>query len=391
MEAAREADRNGARVTLFENRREREPPWDSWVDLIRLPHRRRHVLTDHSPVPYTLDGREVRSVRNGVVRLIGGDTLAFDSIVVATGGRFEPTTLQGQRKQGVVILDGMTRYSELSERSPSIGRAIVHGEGEKSLQVAERLSKGGRLVTAIISGWRYGRPSSAIEAVIDRAANDAGVNMIEGRIERALGVGSLEAVSFDGQIIPCGTLVIVPRRVPLVPTVDASLGQTGGILVSAQLRSSTPSILAAGAPAELTTGLPPNSPLCEEALFSGRVAGANATGQWHQIQHARFSETIIFGLRWSRAGASTRLAGQATSGLEVRSLRRSSSACAIIYESRSQRIVGIETIASIDERSGDLRSAVSLGVTIPSLAYGSSIDITLISETARLGLPWSRS
>jgi hypothetical protein len=324
--------------------------------------------------------------------LASGATISTDNVVLTTGSRFEAVTLQGRHKRGVTILDKSWKYLELETITTSAAMPILWGEGERCLEIADRLAKSGNKTTVGISGWKSGRPSEAVGSVIRESAGRAGVTLVEGRLQRALGVGSLEAVLVDGRVRSCDNLVLVPPRHPSLPFTDAALGRDGGVLVDRWLRSSSPQILAAGASAELSSGLPAFSSLDGEAQASGSVAGSNAAGQRRTVCLTRFVERIVFGCRWSRAGLGIARYAPHLSGLATASQRLESSACTLIYQRRTGRVFGIETVGPVRDRTGDIRSPVSEGQSLESLAYGGSTDISLVSETARIGLrTWSRS
>jgi len=391
LEAAREAERCGAAVTLIERSGVPDPPWKAWPDLISL----RQPQSAMPPVPGrgfagTLIRGDARSAGRGFVTTSDGTRLRFDSVVAATGCGFEPTPVAGLQKVGVHLLDRAREYTELGLGAESASNVIVYGEGARGLQVADRLCRG-RGVRVVISHWEQGEPSWNIRGAIFKAAGERGVAICYGALSRALGVGPLEAVVVDGKVVPCDLLALLPKRLPRVIPMPAQTGRKGGLSVDRYLMTSTEGTFAAGGCAEFSSlqGFP--STLENEPGMSGRVAGANAAGRHLAFEGASPREFRLFGLRWTAAGAG--LAHLLDSyPVEVVSETLEGSACAIAVERSTGRVLGIETVESEDSEPADLSSVASGLASLRSLAYCGSSDISLVSETARLGLrTWQSS
>ena len=398
-EAAREAAVGGAEVTVIEKSEPPAPPWKSWPDLIHQSSAAGDTVASsrriEGPHAAKVLAKEAKSAGLDFILTSDGSKIRFDSVVAATGSGFEPTSFPGHRKPGVLILDGMGQYAHLGRIRGSIEGAVVHGEGTRGLQVSDRLAGSGRRVHVLISCWQEVEPSAAVFAVIRQAAEERGVSIATGTLAKAVGSGSLEAVVAGGTILPCDTLAVLPRRIPRVIPMLARLGRRGGLLVDRGLRSSSPRTFAAGGCAELGTGLPQSAILEGEAAISGRIAGANSTGQHLSMDSVRLSESTFFGLRWTRVGGWPFPAGASGIRLETVSRRwATDSACTIVYERLSGRVVGLETVQGASAGSIVMPPMAPGSASLRTLAYGGlggSSDISLVSDTARLGLrDWSR-
>jgi apoptosis-inducing factor 3 len=390
LEAAREAERCGANVTLIERSGVPEPPWKDWPGLIssRSPSQAPHPALGrafHGTVVRT----EIRSAGPGCVTARDGAKTRFDSVVVATGCGFEPATILGHQKEGVHVLDRADEYAELGQRADSASRVVVFGEGARGLQVADRVSRGSQ-VRLVISHWAQGEPSWNVRAAIFKAAGERGVSIGYGVVSRALGVGPLEAIVVDGKIVSCDLLVLLPRRVPRVIPMAAQTGRRGGLSVDRYLMTSTIGTFAAGGCAEISCQHGVASTLEDETGMSGRVAGANAAGRHLAFEGGNTREFRFFGLRWAMAGGGVvPFLESPEVGLVSETLEES--ACTIAFERSTGRVLGVETVGAADSVQADLSSVSAGSASLRTVAYGGSSDISLVSETARLGLRIWRS
>ena len=395
-EAAREASRAGAEVTLVDSLRGPLPDWQSWPDLIHDGFSAGRVPSPRSPAGVTCAFEtRVTSLAGGAVTTVGGRKLVADSLVLATGSGFEGAYFEGRSKPGVTILDSPEKYSALGRDMASADAVVVSGEGGRGLQVAEKAAGRGRRVALFISSWQHAAPGPLASRVLFDAAEQRGVSVRAGRVSRALGAVKLEAVLAQGEVVPAGALAVAPRRTPRPVLGPAGVGKRGGVKVGLDLRTSTPGILAAGGCAELSEGSPSGASLEDEQEPSGRTAGANATGSTVVMPHARRVTCSVFGLVWTCVG--TGIAAARAAGLEVDSVgerRDEVTSCALVYDRATGRVLGLEAVHE-QRACGVAIPGIVTPTTLRSLAYDGSLgssDISMVSETARLGLQaWSRS
>ena len=392
-EAAFEADRLGAQVTIVERKPEKDPPWKSWPGLISPSLPKGELFHNRRRSSVNILMMEAKSAGSNSVTVYDGTTLRFDSIVLATGSRFKPAPFLGDRKPGVLILDGPEKYEELGRAFRRMDRAVVVGEGFRGLEVADRLRNSGIKVLLIIWGWQHEAPSPmAVDVIVD-AARESGVEIQRGRVSKAVGNGRVEAVVVGGSVIPCGAVIVVPLRAPNPLHSSLTLGDSGAVAVDGTMRTSEPSVFAAGGCAELKGSLLGSGTLTAEPFLSGRIAGSNSAGSTHSIGGSRIDELRVFGLWWSRIG---RRGGAGIAfGNKAEAVSRRwgpGSACVIMHERFSERVVGVESIQPSESTPAGL-PPLSAGVTLEALAYGLGLsDISQISETARLGLrKWRKS
>ena len=165
------------------------------------------------------------------------------------------------------------------------------------------------------------------------------------------------------------------------------MGTKGGIVVDRNLMTSSPSVFAAGGCAELSNGPLSSETLEETATQSGRIAGANSLGSRYAVHPAVTTVVAIFGLRWTRmslGATASDIGGRPASIVSQRV--GSTSACTINFERVSGRVIGIETIEEMTNASVEMPPISQGAESLRTLAYCSSSDISLVSDTARLGM-----
>ncbi len=394
VEAAREAVGAGAEVTVMEKSQCQGPAWNSWPALIQQP--RIWESTEQPgrmPPEATVLPSEACFLDSGSVSSTAGPLKRFDAVVAAIGCSFAPVSVRGHRKPGVHELRSAMAYAELGRSRGSILHPVVFGEGTRALQVADQLTGDGRVVRVLTSHWEHGKPSAEVREILEQAAGERGVLIAGGRVTQAVGEGSLEAVVVEGRVACCDSLVLLPDRIPRVIPTAARLGRAGGFSVDRRLRTSSPGIFAAGGCAEICAGDHYSVTLEDEPGMSGRVAGANSVGHSLSMGSVSGYEISAFGLRWTRVEARFGALTPSSLPLDVVAQKwAQDSACAITFERLRGRVVRIELVEHAGPGRPQSPSPSIAGESLRSLAYGGSSDISLVSDTARLGLRhWSDS
>jgi pyruvate/2-oxoglutarate dehydrogenase complex dihydrolipoamide dehydrogenase (E3) component len=394
--AAREAAATGADVCVFERSQGPLPPKSQWPELLARPRPRGHWQAIPRIPGVEIDyGRPATSTMSGSRVFTPGGETRFDCIVFATGTRSLPAPFPGSWKRGVFILDSLPRYMELSRRMGCSASAVVCGKGLSAFKVADRLRGEGRKVTFLCPGRILDDGlSSVVRRLLLQRAAEAGVQLLDLSLDRAVGTDSVEAVIARGKVIRCDTLAVLPDQVPDFPHGHLETGPRGGILVDRTLRSNSGRCYAAGGCAEFGVGgMSQTMLLGRSAEASGRVAGANASGLKLPFTPASSIDAALFGLRFASAGLRV---GEAPplwmDAVETTWRRDSTSACSIVHDRLSGRVLGVQVLGpSSCHLSGFLSLVVTQSVRLSTLAYGdsgSSTDISLVAETASQGLAW---
>lgn len=186
------------------------------------------------------------------VQLAGGNTIAYDKLILCTGGRARMLDVPGADLPGVHTLRTIDDAQRLGPALRPGARVVVVGGGWIGLEVAATARKRGAEVTVIEAMRRLCErsvPTELSEHLLELHAArgtevllDTGVTGIS-----AIASGGLRLRLSNGREIDCDVAVV---GIGLVPNDElarvAGLDCDGGVLVDAQCRTSDPDIFAAG-------------------------------------------------------------------------------------------------------------------------------------------------
>ena len=186
-----------------------------------------------------------------VATLASGEELPFDRALLATGAEPRRLNLPGADLDGVHLLRSVDDSDALRERLEAGGKLVVIGGGWIGSEVAASARQRGLAVTMVepleLPLLRVLGPEVA--RVYHDVHRDHGVEMLTGTgVEAFVGDGALRAVrTSDGTEIECDFAVVgigVAPRTELAEAAGLDVGD--GIEVHANLRTSVPTIFAAG-------------------------------------------------------------------------------------------------------------------------------------------------
>lgn len=188
-----------------------------------------------------LDGRRVR--------LDTGEDLAFDHLVVATGGRAKRPPIPGIGLEGVHTLRTYRDALAIRERTGS--RAVVVGMGFIGSEVAASLRSLGVEVVAIEAGETplAGVLGPEVGRVVEGIHRDHGVTMLlRESVDRFEGSASVEAVvTSTGRRIEADLVVVGLGMQPNVELLEGTpVEVANGVIVDERGRTTVPGVYAAG-------------------------------------------------------------------------------------------------------------------------------------------------
>jgi apoptosis-inducing factor 3 len=232
------------------------------------------------------------------VSLKGGEELAYDSLLVATGG--EPRTLQiaGSDLKNVLTLRSFADSDAIIAAAEQAKRAVVIGASFIGMEVASSLKTRGLEVTVVAPEQAPFEKTLGAEigALFQKIHEDNGVRFRLGaKLARITGNSKVEAVEIESGEKPekperperpeklDAELVVV--GVGVKPATDflqgVELSDDGGVVVDAHLRAAD-GLYAAGDIARFPSTLTGESQRIEHwrtALQQGRIAARNMAGR----------------------------------------------------------------------------------------------------------------
>ncbi len=187
------------------------------------------------------------------LRLCGGETLAYDHLVLATGVRPARLAVPGANLEGVHHLRGIADARRLATDLGGAGRLVVVGAGFTGLEVAASAATLGCAVTLVARGHKVlSRVASAPVATFLRARHEAAGVAFRFGADVAAFLGDGDRVAGvrlgDGEVLACDRVLVavgaeanddLARRAGLACA-------DGGIVVDGSGRTSDPAIFAIG-------------------------------------------------------------------------------------------------------------------------------------------------
>ncbi len=221
--------------------------------------------------------------------LSDGRVFGFDRLVFATGARPLVPPVPGADSARVLPVRSLQDLARLREQaaSPVLRQAVVVGGGYIGVEIAVELRRLGFAVTIVEMLPQILAQTTEPEFVthLSELLTAGGISLRTGVAVRAFGEQkeSLEVHLADDSALPCDFAVLAAGvRLNTELAAETGLEVTNfGIVTDDRLRTSRPDIYAAGdcaAKASLVTGQPVRGEFGTNAVFMGRVVGANILG-----------------------------------------------------------------------------------------------------------------
>jgi NAD(P)H-nitrite reductase large subunit len=299
------------------------------------------------------------NIEQHLAELEDGETIAWEKLLLATGGQPTIPPVTGLHLKGVFTFTTLDAARELGKSLEEAKRAVVIGSGLIGISVTEALMKRGLEVAVVV------RTDRILRAILDEEASylagaalrEAGVKLlthhnvaeIVGKPSRPREVGGV--VLDDGETVPCDLVVIavgVTPRTELVSGTAVKVNQ--GIVVDRQMAASCPDVYSCGDVAEAYDFVWERNrviPIWPNAYIGGRVAGYNLAGVKTEYPGGTAMNSLrYFGLPIIAAGMVSPPEGQ---GYEVLRRRDNHTYRKIVL--KDNVVVGMVLVKAI-ERSG---------------------------------------
>ncbi len=342
-----------------------------------------HTHTEAIEIDRLLKNVKTRNAKTGEEQVF-----TYDSLILAQGGKPVIPPLPGVDKDHVFqlwTLDDMDKIDHyINDKEPK--HAVVVGGGFIGLEMVEALTKRGMAVTLVeMAPQVMPNLEGEFAGFITKELQDYGVKLKLGK--------SLQAIEDTRVLLNDGTTVdtdFVLLSVGVRPTLqlakDAGLeiGLTGGLLVDRSLRTSDPSIFAAGDMVEIEhniLGKHVRMPLAGPANRQGRIVGENALGGSRTYKGVSGTSVVkIFEAVAGSTGMSLKAAREAGFDADAVVIHKASHTAyypgsqkvslMLVWDRKSKKILGAQAAGrvGVDKRLDVLATAISGGLTIEDLS-----------------------
>src|SRR5208282_2792418 len=227
------------------------------------------------------------------VQLDSGEKVAYEKLLLATGGKPFVPKMEGSEKDGVFTFTTIGDAQRLAAKIDSINAkaAVVIGAGLIGISITEALMKRGLKVTMvelqekILSLLLDAKGSDLVEGVIRKA----GVNVVTGQsVQKILGKPDNEGavggvILTKGDQLPCDLVIVAIGVVPRTELVAGTAVKINrGIVVDNMMQTTVSDVYASGDVAETYDFIMNQNrllPLWPLAVLEGQVAGYNMAGK----------------------------------------------------------------------------------------------------------------
>jgi NAD(P)H-nitrite reductase large subunit len=293
-EAIRSLDKRGS-VTLFSD--EPDPPYfRPLIPFLISGKKSAADMVLSGEGPYSGAGINVRSnarvegidTLTQTVRILGGERVAYDRLLIATGSQsYIPPDIEGTDVEGVFALRTLASARAAASRVANTRHAVMLGGGMLNLKAAFALLERGLQVTLVVQSpqvlSQLMEPEDA--ALIRDALNNAGLKILTGAAARRVlaNDGGVNGVLLDdGREIGCEMVCIGKGVQPNVSFDHDGIQIDGGVVADRFTACSAANIYAAGDVAvtyDPITGGRIVTGLWTNAVEMGRCAGFNMAGR----------------------------------------------------------------------------------------------------------------
>lgn len=327
------------------------------------------------------------------VTVQGDGTVAYDSLVIATGWNYAAPGVPGGDLEGLYYVKNIRKAMEWDKVISETKSAVVVEAGPLGLEMVTALAHRG-VETHLIDPNPYALAMMAdpdIMAPVEDSWRELGAHLhfnttLEGFVGN--GPGKVRAVRTSSGEIPADLVVVATHKVPnniLAEAAGIKIGSTGGIVVDERMKTSAPDVWAAGDAVEIPHGLtrtPLQGLTGSHAYAQGKTAGTNAgggdrayravyvpwatpAGKW-VIGGASFGETTAtaLGIPYVLAVGEGISRARYYPGVQKMKIK-------LLAEPGTLRLIGAQMIGGgegIKERADFLAQAIRFGLTLHDLA-----------------------
>ncbi len=286
----------------------------------------------------------------------GTSTLKYDRLIIATGGAPAVPDIQGKTLPGVFTIQTMADTSKIGQQLSGMNSVAVVGAGFSGLETAERLHSLDKSVHLIIRSRLMRKQLEEPMSVELQSRLPDDLNIHLGKSPASvIGKKRVEGLVLGDDTITCDAVLFMTGVRPnteIAEKLGISIGQLGGIVVDATMKTSANDVFAVGDCVEMKdslTGKPLLLPIGSVAARAGRQAGVIAAGgtKLYSDILRRFQYDRIFDTDIAVIGHSSTTANQMALTSRVHYLEDSTEfAKMALITSDDGRLIGGQVISS---------------------------------------------
>ncbi len=302
-------------------------------------------------------------------------TVEYDELILALGAIVRPISIKNKDIENVFTLRSLESAQKIREKMLKSKSVLIIGGGYIALELTEAFVKNGLKVTIVEHNSRL---MHDFDEDLSKIIQNAIVTKFKDKIETYFNKDIIKftsnadnsfvsAVDNDGKQYFADFCVMSTGTIPNVEVARQSgikLGITGAIYVDNKLRTNYQNIFACGDCAEkygILTHSPVYAGLGTIANKEGRVAGINASSEYHEVYDGILLSTVtrFFDYTLSKTGLTVQMALEYTKKMNMEpvsvTIHKKDKAS---YMPSSGEIV-FKLVA--DKRSGEILGAQSIG------------------------------
>jgi NADH oxidase (H2O2-forming) len=332
------------------------------------------------------------------------ETIAYDSLIIATGAKPFMPPIKGKEKMGILCLRNIEDGEKIDETVKAGAKsAIIMGAGLIGLELGVALIERGLQVTVVemLSQILPQMLDADMAKLVQNHLEQRGIKILLNKtVEEILGDDKVSAVRAGKEILTADMFINafgVRANTKLAVDSGISLGETGAIKINAHMETEVKDVYAVGDCAETIHAIT-HRPICPQlgtvAVRQGKAAGVNTGGACTQFNGVLVSTiTRLFDIEAGTTGISETTAVK--NGIEVVIGAVSSKTKAgyypsaksirvkLIVEKKSERIIGAQIVGGeeVTQRINALSFAIQKQMTARELVKADTAYAPPMCET----------
>ena len=259
----------------------------------------------------------------GEVKTAGGETIAYDRLIMATGSLPAMPPVPGFQLSNVFpVLKDVAQLRKMQQVLKDVSDLVIIGGGFIGVEFADECNKALQASVSIVEMLPRCLMLAYDEefcAQAEQLLSERGITLItDAKVARIMGEDRVEGVELaDGRALPAQAVILgigATANVNVAKNAGLPIGPTGGIAVDRTMRTSDPRVFACGDCAEKFSffgGRPSPLKLASIATAEARVAGANLFGiRRENIGTVGVWSTVIGETAFATAGLTESLAAR---------------------------------------------------------------------------------